>query len=149
MVNQGKKIIQVYNYHTYQENSTDPVGMLERLYLKLGHEKFINNIMIFSDNFSRYSSVPITPLAEVHAALNDLKIMQYNESKLNWFDEYFVIRHPDGISKPFKLEADFIMKALLENFNLLKLENEIPPFSVYKVFPLHYRFDELSFSKVR
>lgn len=145
MINQGKRIILIYNYHTYQENTTDPGGMLERLYLKLGHEKFKDNILIFSDKFERYSSVPIIPITEVHATLNDLQVMQYNGKGGNLLNEYFVIRHPDGVSKPFMLEADLIMKALQDNFNLIKLKNEIPPFSVYKVFPLHYSFQEPPF----
>jgi hypothetical protein len=125
IVNKGKKIILVYNYNTYQENSTDPEGLPERLYLKLGHEKFKENIFIFSKQLKRFSQVPIIPLSEIDTTLNKIKN----------FNNYLVFRHPAGRGRNFKKEEPIMMKAIEDKFTLEEQE-KIPPFIVYKIFPI-------------
>ena len=127
IVNQGKKIILIYNYYVYQENRTNPEGLLERLYLKLGHEKFKENIFIFSKHPRRYSQVPIIPISKIDTTLNGLMVEKLNN--------YFVFMHT-GKNKKFKSEVDITMKALKDKFNLEEQEKKVPLFIVYKIFPL-------------
>ena len=125
-VNQGKKIILVYNYNTYQENRTNPEALPERLCLKLGYEKFKENIIIFMTKRRRYfASAPTIPLSEIDTTLNKIKN----------FNNYLVFRHPAEINRNFKEEESVIMKAIGDKFTLEEQE-KVPPFIVYKIFPL-------------
>jgi hypothetical protein len=108
-VKQGKKIILVYNYNTYQESRTNPEALPERLCLKLGYEKFKENIIIFMTKRRRYfASAPTIPLSEIDTTLNKIKN----------FNNYLVFRHPAKIGKEFKKEEPIIMKAIEDKFTL-------------------------------
>ena len=123
------------------------VAVLERLYLKLGHSSFKNGILVFSNRFERYSHVPILPLSEIDATLNDLKVMNFKNNGGNWLDNYYVIKHPGKTYRSFKLEADIIFKAINDNFSLIKLKKEIPPFLIYKMFPADFNLGRLNKSR--
>jgi hypothetical protein len=123
-VKQGKKIILVYNYNTYEENRTNPEALPERLCLKLGYEKFKKNIFIFTKQPRHISQAPTIPLSEIDTTLNKIKD----------FNNYLVFRHPAKKGKEFKKEEPIIMKAIEDKFTLEEQE-KVPPFIVYKIFP--------------
>jgi hypothetical protein len=147
MIKDGKKIILIYNYYTYQENTTDPVALLERLYLKLGHNRFKSSVLVFSNKLDRYSRVPIIPLSEIEATLHDINVMTFNKDTENWLDDYIVVKHPGKTFREFKEEASSIMKYLQDNFALIRLKQDIPPFILYKVFPADYNLERLNKSR--
>lgn len=69
-IRQGRKIILVYNLFAPPENTTDPAGLIERLYLSLGHERFVDSVLVFGSIQSRYNVLPIHPLEDVPQALD-------------------------------------------------------------------------------
>jgi hypothetical protein len=58
-VEAGEKVLLIYNFDAYPENTTDMAGVLERLYLGLGHEKFVESVFVFGDTNCRYACLPI------------------------------------------------------------------------------------------
>ncbi|PTL35875.1 hypothetical protein CLG94_08990 [Candidatus Methylomirabilis limnetica] len=71
-VNAGEKLLLVYNFSAYPENTTDPAGALERLYLSLGHKRFVDSVFVFGSTQCRYSCLPIRPLATLEAFLDSI-----------------------------------------------------------------------------
>lgn len=140
MVEEGKKLILIYNFNTYEENTTDPVALPERLYLRLGHERFKENILIFSNNFERYSRVPILPLSELGATLENIQ-REIHEKGTNGAGQYWVINHPDpkNLNRNFTAESQLIMQALQDNFSLQADDLGIAPFIGYEVMPADQR----------
>jgi hypothetical protein len=55
----GEKLLLIYNFDAYPENTTDMAGVLERLYISLGHQKFVESIFVFGDTTCRYACLPI------------------------------------------------------------------------------------------
>ena len=43
----GKRVVLFYNLEAYQENSTNPTAIPERLYVMLGHQRFLDTILMF------------------------------------------------------------------------------------------------------
>jgi len=129
LVNKGKKIILVYTYYTYEENRTNPEALPERLCLKLGYEKFKENIFIFTKQRRHFNQAPTIPLSEIDTTLNKIKNV----------NNYLVFKHPAGRDRNFKEEESIIMKAIEDKFTLEEQE-KVPPFIVYKIFPhdVHY-----------
>lgn len=72
-VDAGKKLLLVYNFSAYPENTTDPAGVLERLYLSLGHTRFIDSVFVFGSTQCRYACLPIRPLATLEAFLDGIR----------------------------------------------------------------------------
>ena len=62
----------LYNLGCYSESFTNPVGVLERLYLGLGHERFVQSVFVFGSERCRYSCLPIRPQAEFSSFLQTL-----------------------------------------------------------------------------
>jgi hypothetical protein len=58
----GDTVVLLYNFSVPAENVRDPAAVLERLYLELGHEKFLRHILVFGSEQCRYSCLPIRPL---------------------------------------------------------------------------------------
>lgn len=128
LVKKGKKIIMVYNYAAYAENNTNPEGLPERLYLKLGHKKFIESIFIFSDLKHKYTRLlgmrpPTKPFSELNDFLNNITNPE----------DYLIVKHSHPIRK-LKIDSELIMKALSDKF-LLKEQEKIPIFQVYNLEP--------------
>jgi len=46
-IDAGNKLLLVYNLSSYEENHTNPSGILERRYLHLGHTRFTNSVFMF------------------------------------------------------------------------------------------------------
>ena len=58
-VEAGETLVLVYNFDAYPENTTDMAGVLERLYLALGHRQFVESVFVFGDTSCRYDCLPI------------------------------------------------------------------------------------------
>lgn len=69
----GERLLLLYNFDCYPENYTNPVGILERLYLSLGHERFVRSIIVFGSQPCRYSCLPIRPLADFDHFLDEIR----------------------------------------------------------------------------
>jgi hypothetical protein len=73
-VDRGERLLLLYNLSAYEENYTNPSGVIERLYLHLGHARFVSNVFVFGSVRCRWVCLPIRPLSEVSdfvAALQD------------------------------------------------------------------------------
>ena len=73
-VERGERLLLVYNLDAYYENITDPSGVLERLYLRVGYERFVGNVLVFGSHPCRQSAcLPVRPMAEIGPALDRLR----------------------------------------------------------------------------
>jgi hypothetical protein len=72
-VEAGERILLLYNFSCYAENLTNPQGILERLYLSLGHERFVRSVLVFGSSNCRYSCLPIRPLPELATFLDGVR----------------------------------------------------------------------------
>jgi hypothetical protein len=64
-VTAGRRLILVYNLTSYDENASDPAGIIDRLYLGLGHAAFMRSVFVFGDQRIRVNELPIHRLAEL------------------------------------------------------------------------------------
>jgi hypothetical protein len=69
----GERLLLLYNLGCYPENITNPAGVLERLYLGLGHERFVQSIYVFGSDPCRYSCLPIRPVGDFLPFLDKLR----------------------------------------------------------------------------
>ena len=69
----GERLLLLYNFSCYLENITNPEGLLERLYLSLGHERFVRSVFVFGSLPCRYSCLPIRPLKDFGTLLDDIR----------------------------------------------------------------------------
>jgi len=58
----GHKLLLVYNMLSFDENATNPSGIIDRLYLGLGHERFSENVYVFGRDRLMVRELPIRPL---------------------------------------------------------------------------------------
>jgi hypothetical protein len=58
----GRKILLIYNLLSFDENASNPAGIIDRLYLGLGHERFQESVFVFGDNTRMVRELPIRPL---------------------------------------------------------------------------------------
>jgi hypothetical protein len=72
-VEAGERLLLVYNFDCYAENLTNPTGVLERLYLSLGHERFTRSVFVFGSESCRYCCLPIRPLADFGPFLDGIR----------------------------------------------------------------------------
>jgi hypothetical protein len=73
-VERGERLLLVYNLDAYRENITDPSGVLERLYVRVGHDRFVDAVLVFGAHSCRQSAcLPIRPMTDVAAALDALR----------------------------------------------------------------------------
>ena len=69
---QGRRLLLVYNLSSFDENNTDPAGVLERLYLHLGHARFLDTVFSFGAQRVRWNELPIRPMNELDGFLGSL-----------------------------------------------------------------------------
>lgn len=53
---------------------TNPEGLLERLYLSLGHQRFVRSVFVFASESCRYSCLPIFPLTDFETFLDGVRL---------------------------------------------------------------------------
>jgi len=68
-----KQVILFYNLEAYQENSTNPTAIPERLYITLGHQRFMDKILMFGSSTSRQHTVVLHPLTDLFAVLKEIR----------------------------------------------------------------------------
>lgn len=61
-VDRGQKLLLLYNRSAFDENATDPAAILERLYLHLGHERFVSSVIVFGSHTYQNDAFPIRPM---------------------------------------------------------------------------------------
>jgi hypothetical protein len=66
-------LLLVYNLSAYDENFSNPTAILERLYVHLGHARFVDSVFVFGSQSCHHSCVPIRPLAELDETLDRLE----------------------------------------------------------------------------
>jgi hypothetical protein len=111
----GARLVLVYDFHAYPENTTDPQALLERLYLRLGHERFVERIHVFSDLPCRYSCLPIAPLADLPAFVASLGALDPAE-----LERTRVVRYTDlPTQTEFAKDASTVVGALEQRFELV------------------------------
>jgi hypothetical protein len=59
---QGRKLLLIYNLTSFDENATDPAGIIDRLYLGLGPERFSESVFVFGRHRIMTRELPIRPL---------------------------------------------------------------------------------------
>jgi len=69
----GKKLFLLYNHSSYRENGTDPAGILERLYLALGHQEFVRSVAAFGDERRWDLNIPIRRMSELSPFLDQIR----------------------------------------------------------------------------
>lgn len=71
-VRRGQHVLLVYGFRVPSESIMDPAAVLERLYLDLGHDRFVRSVHVFSSKGCRYDCLPIRPLRELRPFLDAL-----------------------------------------------------------------------------
>ena len=69
----GGGALLLYGLSAYPENTTDPSAVLERLYLGLGHERFMSSVLVFGSERCRYSCLPIRLPEAAGPTLEDVR----------------------------------------------------------------------------
>jgi hypothetical protein len=64
-VDRGETLLLLYNLSAIAENHTNPAGVLERLHLHLGHDRFVEQVLVFGSVSNRLTTLPIRPLEDV------------------------------------------------------------------------------------
>lgn len=65
LVVDGHKIIPLYNFSSRYEETTDPGKILERLYLRLGHKRFVENVFVFGSSACVFNCMPFYKLYQI------------------------------------------------------------------------------------
>jgi hypothetical protein len=68
----GRRVVLLYNLSSYWENSTDPTGIPERLYVALGHDRFMEKVAIFGSVTLRQHIFQTRPMSELDAWVNGI-----------------------------------------------------------------------------
>lgn len=63
----GRKLVLAYNLSSYDENATDPAGVIDRLYVGLGHEAFHDRVFSFGRQSVRWATLPVRPMTDLDA----------------------------------------------------------------------------------
>jgi hypothetical protein len=71
-VARGKKVILVYNLSSFEENATDPAGIPERLYLSLGHQRFMQSVFLFGSQSGRWNEFPVRDMRDLEAFVRSI-----------------------------------------------------------------------------
>jgi hypothetical protein len=116
-VDAGKQVILFYNLEAYQENATNPTAIPERLYVRLGHERYVDNVLIFGSATERQHTVVMYPLTQIFSVLKTIR------DPTNVV-VHFVI-HP-GDPPPAKAEWARIRAAVEDRFQLVPAPGNQP-----------------------
>jgi len=71
-VDGDRKLLLLYNLSSFDENNRDPACVIDRLYVHLGHERFVRSVYVFGDDRIRWDQLPIRPMSEVDSTLASL-----------------------------------------------------------------------------
>jgi hypothetical protein len=116
-VEHGAQLVLVYNFRAYPENTTNPQALLERLYLRLGHARFVEDVHVFGNQSCRYSCLPIVRLTELPKFVDELSGLDAAE-----LARVRVVRYtprPGQTRFDFTREAGAVVGALAQRFELV------------------------------
>jgi hypothetical protein len=65
----GKRVVVVYGPFAYDENAANPTGVLQRVYLRVGHERFVRSVLVFASTSCEIQCMPLRPLSEIDGAI--------------------------------------------------------------------------------
>jgi hypothetical protein len=108
-VEAGRRIVLLYSFETYAENTTDPAALPDRVYLHLGHRRFVDSVLAFSDWRCRYACVPFIPVGEVRTRLADLGPL----------DRVLVMKYEPETRAPFVRELQAVWGALTDLYDVV------------------------------
>ena len=128
-VREGKKLLFLYDYLSYAENTTDPRGLLEMLYLELGHKNFSESIHIFSPLKKRYSRVPIRDLSILPMYLEELK------KQKSWNTVELWILASEKSPHALKVHNEILIE-VKKQFNLVPSESPDKEWEVFNIEPV-------------
>lgn len=108
-IDAGMRVIVLYNMNAYTENSTNPTAVPERLYIRLGHQRFVDTVLMFGSFSIRQHPFPVRPLEDLDPVLGAIQDP----------DEYVVhsIVHPND-TPATKAEYARIREAIERHFVL-------------------------------
>jgi hypothetical protein len=72
-VEAGETLIVIYSLGFYAENATNPTKLLERMYLRLGHERFVDSVLVFGATPCLPNCLPLRPLSEIDDVLDRIR----------------------------------------------------------------------------
>jgi hypothetical protein len=71
-IDAGHEVVLLHNLSADHEDRGNPAGVLERLYLGLGHARFERSLLVFGSRHARYSRLPVRPLDAIRDDLHEL-----------------------------------------------------------------------------
>lgn len=104
----GKKLVLLYNHYSYLENATNPTAILERLYLRLGHDGFARSVRVFSTGW-RWNFLPLQRPEQAAAFADSIG------NPGEWV--VYRVAHPHD-DPAFRAEAQQVEDALQARFDL-------------------------------
>jgi hypothetical protein len=114
-VDAGRKLLVIYNLSAFEENPTNPAAVLERLYLTLGHQRFVDSVLVFGTQQVRWNALPVRPLAELDATLDGIEDPEA-------FDGYRLLSLGDDEDAPvaerYRSDIATVMAAVTRRFRL-------------------------------
>ncbi|MCB0392998.1 MAG: hypothetical protein KDD25_00475 [Bdellovibrionales bacterium] len=108
-LSKNESLILIYNFYSFPENTTDPLGLLERIYLKIGHEQFQRHVLVPTDRTARYSHVPFVDKEHFIKEIERIK----NSNK-----EFEIHIYKDTTDPNFNREREEFQKIISENLIL-------------------------------
>jgi hypothetical protein len=69
----GEQLLLVYGYGAHDEDVANPEAVLPRLYLRLGHQRFVESVFVFSTHSCQHECLPIRPIDSLEPFLDDLR----------------------------------------------------------------------------
>ena len=109
----GRKILLIYNLLSFDENASNPAGIIDRLYLGLGHARFQESVFVFGRNTVMVRELPIRPLEAFEDAVASIE--QPSQWRAYWVhhpnddkDWPAAVRHREEVAQMFaSLERHF------------------------------------------
>jgi hypothetical protein len=115
-VDRGEKILLLYNSTSYDENFTNPAAVLERLYLHLGHQRFVDQVFVFDGTNGHWDAVPVRrpgQFPDVLASISDPSVIRgywlhhLNDERRDWEK-----------ARQHKAEMEWLVKSLNRRFRI-------------------------------
>jgi len=129
-VDAGEKLLLVYDLGAYDENYSNPEALLERLYVHLGHRRFVDSVVAFGSTACRHACLPIHPMHELAPFLDGIRAGRPVDRSV--IVGYYVA--PQAFDEPvFTREREQMIRAIRQRFTM---ELESPADAKYVRFRL-------------
>jgi len=129
-VDAGEKLLLVYDLGAYDENYSNPEALLERLYVHLGHRRFVDSVFAFGSTACRHACLPIHPMRELAPFLDGIRAGRPVDRSA--IVGYYVV--PQAFDGPvFTREREQMIRTIRQRFTM---ELESPADAKYVRFRL-------------